>query len=208
MKLYYSETLNPRKACAVARYLNSPVEFIHINLAKGEHQTPAYRSLNPNAKVPLLVDGEKRLWEANAIMCYLADKAGSDIWPKDDRLIEVMRWLSWDMQHFTKHAGMLYFQYLIKPHLGMGDPDAAAVEEAAGFFKRFAAILDDHLSGRDYLVGDRLSVADFATAITLPYAEDAHLPLEDFPHIRKWRARLNELDAWRNPFPKPAAIAA
>jgi glutathione S-transferase len=52
MKLYYSDTTNPRKACAVARYLNSPVEFVHIDLAKGEHKTPDYLAINPNGKVP------------------------------------------------------------------------------------------------------------------------------------------------------------
>lgn len=51
------------------------------------------------------------------------------------------------------------------------------------------------------LVGEALSVADFAVAITLPYAQQARLPLEGFPEIRRWHARLNELEAWREPFP-------
>ena len=68
MKLYYSDTLNPRKACAVARHLKLPVEFIHVTLEKGEHRTPEFRAMNPNAKVPVLVDGELVLWESNAIM--------------------------------------------------------------------------------------------------------------------------------------------
>ena len=84
MKLYYSDTLNPRKACAVARYLNSPVEFVHVDLAKGEHKTPDYLAINPNGKVPALTDGDLKIWESNAIMCHLARKAGSDLWPRDD----------------------------------------------------------------------------------------------------------------------------
>src|SRR3954462_9511039 len=70
MKLYYADTLNPRKACAVARYLNSPVEFVHVDLRKGEHKTPAFLAINPNGKVPAFSDGDLKLWEANAIMCY------------------------------------------------------------------------------------------------------------------------------------------
>jgi glutathione S-transferase len=50
MKLYYFETINPQKACAVARYLNSPVEFIRVDLGKGENRTPQYLAVNPTAR--------------------------------------------------------------------------------------------------------------------------------------------------------------
>ena len=83
MKLYYFETINPRKACAVAKYLESPVEFVRIDLAKGEHKTPAFLAVNPNGKVPAFEDGGTKIWEANAIMCHLARIAKSDLWPTD-----------------------------------------------------------------------------------------------------------------------------
>ena len=207
MKLYYAETTNPRKACVVAKYLGSPVEFVHVDLRKGENRTPEFLALNPNGKVPVLEIGGGSLWEANAIMCYLARIAGSDLWPNDDRQIEVMRWLSWDSQHFTRHAGSLYFQHIIKPAFGMGGPDPAVVEEATGFVKRFAAVLNNHLSGRDYLVGDGLTVADFAVAITLPYAERARIPLAGFTEIERWHGRLSKLPAWLEPFPTARAAA-
>jgi glutathione S-transferase len=207
MKLYYAETTNPRKACVVAKHLNSPVEFVHVDLRKGENRTPEFLALNRNGKVPVLETGGGSLWESNAIMCYLARIAESDLWPNDDRQIEVMRWLSWDSQHFTRHAGSLYFQHIIKPAFGMGGPDPAVVEEATGFVKRFAAVLNDHLSGRDYLVGNGLTVADFAVAITLPYAERARIPLAEFPEIERWHGRLSELAAWVEPFPATRAAA-
>ena len=75
MNLYYYETLNPRKACAVARYLNLPVEFVRVDLTRGEQKTPEFLALNPNGKVPVLRDGDWSVWEANAIMCYLSDEA-------------------------------------------------------------------------------------------------------------------------------------
>ena len=81
MKLYYFDVLNPRKACAVARYLNAPIEYVYLDPAKGEHKTPQYLAINPNGKVPALTDGDLKLWESNAIMCHLAQKAGSDLWP-------------------------------------------------------------------------------------------------------------------------------
>jgi glutathione S-transferase len=201
MKLYYCETVNPRKACAVARYLNSPVEFVRINLAKGEHKTPEFLAINPNGKVPVLQDGDMTLWEANAIMCYLSDKADAKLWPHDARQIEVMRWLSWDAHHFTRHTGTLYFENIIRPVIGMGAPDAEAVKGATDAFMASAAILEAHLGERDFLVGDALTVADFATAVTLPYAAAAKIPLAEFPAIRRWHARLQELPAWREPFP-------
>ena len=207
MKLYYAKVLNPRKACVVAKYLNAPVEFVHIDLAKGQNKTPEFLALNPNGKVPVLDTGGGSLWEANAIMCYLARAAGSDLGPDDDRQIEVMRWLSWDSWHFTRHAGALYFEHIIKPAFGIGAPDPAVVEEASGFFRRFAAVLNDHLRGRACLVGDALTVADFATAISLPYAERARIPLAEFPEIERWHGRLSELPAWLDPFPTVRAAA-
>jgi glutathione S-transferase len=184
------------------------VEFVRVDLAKGEHKAPAYLAINPNGKVPALTDGDTRLWESNAIMAYLARAAGSDLCPRDDRQIEVTRWLSWNADHFTRHAGSLYFQHIIKPRFGLGGTDAKAVEEATGFFRQFAKVLDGHLQDRKYLLGDTLTIADFAVAITLPYAATAKIPVADYPAIERWHARLDELPAWRQPFPEAKAAAA
>jgi glutathione S-transferase len=208
VKLYYFESMNPRKACAVAKHLGSPVEYVRIDLAKGENKMPGYLAVNPNGKVPALTDGDRLLWESNAIMGHLARAARSDLWPGDDRQIELVRWLSWDACHFTRHGATLVFQNIIKPRFLGASPDAAAAEEAAGFFRRFAAVLDTHLAGRRYVLGDTLTIADFALAGTLPYAEAARIPVDGFNAIDRWHARLNELPAWREPFPAPRAAAA
>jgi glutathione S-transferase len=208
MKLYYFETLNPRKACAVARYLQAPVEFVRVDLSRGEHKSAAFLAINPNGKVPALVDDGVRLWEANAIMCYLAKAAGSELWPSDPAgQIELIRWLSWNSEHFTRHAGTLYFQHLIRPRFLAQPPEAKAIEDATEFFKQFAAVLNDHLRGKKYLLGDRLTVADFAVAVTLPYAEAAQIPVAGFVEIERWHARLQELPAWQQPFPERASAA-
>lgn len=208
MKLFYAETLNPRKVCAVARYLNAPVDYIHIDLGKGENRTPEFLAINPNGKVPALKDGDVTLWESNAIMCHLARAANSDLLPPAEDQIEFIRWLSWNAEHFTRHTGTLYFQHIIKPALGLGAPDEAAVNEATGFFRRFAKVLNDHLRGRRYLLGDRLTIADFAAAVALPYADRARIPVAEFPEIERWHGRLNELPAWRDPFPHRQMQAA
>ena len=209
MKLYYFETINPQKACAVAKYLNSPVEFVRVDLSKGQHKSPDYLAINPNGKVPTLVDGETRIWESNAIMCHLARKAKSDLWPIDPaKQIEVLKWLSWNSEHFTRHAGTLYFNYVIKPKFNLGEIDNKAVEEATGFLRLFGAVLDDQLAGKTFLLGDHLTVADFAVSVTLPYAETIRLPFENFGNIARWKSQLAEIPAWREPFPKAQAQAA
>ncbi|MBV9539331.1 MAG: glutathione S-transferase family protein [Acidisphaera sp.] len=208
MKLYYSDVLMPRKACAVAQYLRSPVDYIYLDLIKGEHKTADYLALNPNGKVPTLVDGDRAFWESDVIMCHLSDRAGADLWPHDDRQLEVLRWLSWAAQHYARCGGALYFEGVIKARFGIGEPDASVVDEEIAHFRRFSAVLDAHLDGRTWLVGDRLSVADFAVAVALPYAEPARMPLAEFPHVARWHDRLSELPAWREPFPQRATTSA
>ena len=202
MKLYFSETPNPQKACAVAKQLNVPVEFVRIDLSKGEHKHPDFLAVNPNGKTPALQDGETRLWEAHAIMAYLAHKSGSDMWPDDpEEQIDVLKWLNWDTAHFSRHAGRLWFQRFLKPLMGAGDPDEAEIKEATAFFLQFAAVLEDHLSDREYVACDRLTIADFGVGTFMPRSQEAGLPMEEFPNINRWSDTLNGLEAWRNPWP-------
>ena len=104
---------------------------MRIDLTKGEHKSPEFLAVNPNDKVPALQDGDTSLWESHAIMVYIAQLAGSDLWPQDKALhIEVLKWFMWDVAHFSRHASTLYFQNYIKPAFGMGEPDADLIEEA------------------------------------------------------------------------------
>jgi len=207
MKLYWSDVLVPRKACAVAKYLESPVEYAYVDLGRGEQRSADYLALNPNGKVPTLVDDERVLWEADAIMCYLAGRCDSDLWPQDARQVEVIRWFSWDLQHFTAHAGALYFEYVIKSRFHLGEADPAEAKRATEEWCRSATVLDNHLRDRRWLVGDSITLADFAVAVALPHAEHARIPLKAYPAIARWHARMNEIDAWREPFPTLAVAA-
>lgn len=206
--LYYSDVLMPRKACAFARHVGADIDYRYLDLGKGEHKAPDYLAINPNGKVPTLVEHDRTLWEANAIMALLARRLAPDYLPLDDRLIEVQRWLSWDSQHFTRHGGSLYFEHVIRAKFGMGEPDADAVAEATGHFRTHAAVLDGHLDGRQWLVGDAPTIADFAVAVTLPYAAQAHIPVEDYPAVSRWHERMMALDGWSDPFPARVAEPA
>jgi glutathione S-transferase len=147
MKLYYSDVLMPRKACAVARYLKAPVEFVYLDLGKGEHKKPNYLALNPNGKVPTLVDGERTVWEADAILCTLAQKMKSDLWPQDGRQADILRWLSWNAYQFDPGGSALYFEYVIKPRFNIGPADPAEVEKATATFRSYGKILRPRMAG-------------------------------------------------------------
>lgn len=201
MRLYYSDILSAARACAVAKYLNAPVSYVYLDFAHGDQQKADYLAINPNGKVPTLVKGERITWEADAVICQLSEDMGADLWPHDARQIEITRWFSWNQQHFTRAGGALYFENIVKKRFGIGAPDPAVVEEALGEFRRWAAVLNEHLKGRTWLVGDRITVADFSVAMVLPFAEEARLPLGEFANICRWHGRMNEIESWREPFP-------
>jgi glutathione S-transferase len=201
MQLYYSDILSSWRACAVARHLKAPISYIYLDIAKGDQQKPDYLTINPNGKVPTLVSGTRITWEADAVICRLSDDFDAGLWPHDDRQLEIVRWFSWNMQHFTRAGGTLYFENIIKRRFGIGAPDDAVVDEALVDFRRYAAVLNDHLADRKWLVGDSLTVADFSVAMTLPFAREAQLPLDEFIAVRRWHDRLNEMESWRDPFP-------
>jgi glutathione S-transferase len=206
MELYYYEVSNPRKACAVAKHLHLPVEFVHVDLGANEQHRPEYLAINPNAKVPTLVDGNNTVWESSAIMMYLAQQANSDLWPTDRvAQVQVVQWLSWDAAHFSRHAGTLFFEHVVKQRFGIGAPDPAEVDSALESVRRFGAVLDRHLEGRSFVVNDRLSIADFSLAgqISLPgEATMAHyVPQGEFRQIERWVEALARIPAWKSPWP-------
>jgi glutathione S-transferase len=201
MKLYYFLTPNARKACAVARHLGLKPEYRFVDLGKGEQRAPEFLAINPNGRVPALEDDGRIVWESNAIMYYLARKAGSELWPRDDRELDVIRWLSWDLAHFTRHTGTLFYEGVVKPQIGLGEPTQDILKDALDMFRRNAPVLDAHLAGRSWVVGNALTVADFALASYLPEAPQSGVPLAEFPNINRWHRALSELPAWAEPFP-------
>lgn len=207
MLLYYFETMNPRKVCTTAKYLGIELDYVKLDPARGEHMLPEHLARNPNGKVPVLIDGDRVLWESAAIMTHLALKAESDLFPVRDtqRLVDVMRWVSWDAFHFASHGGAMYFERVIKPRLMGASPDLSVIEKRMPLWQRSAQVIDAHLAGRSYLVGERLSIADFCASVLLTQAEEIGLPLAPFPNLRRWYEALMELDAYRDPWPQQAS---
>jgi glutathione S-transferase len=177
----YAVPPSPRafKAIAVANHLGLDVTIRPLDFFKGEHKTPEYAALNPNMLMPTLKDGDFVLWESNAIMQYLAGKKPqSGLLPTDERgRLDVTRWQFWDLAHWDPAVAALLIETFVKPKiLGSNDIDEAAIVRGTEQFNRAAAVLDGHLKGRNYIVGDALTLADFAIGAPLNYAGQGCFP--------------------------------
>lgn len=193
---YHPGSSNCRKCSAVLDLLGVDADRRVVDLPGGEHMRPAYLAINPNGRVPTLVDGNRSIWESNAIVIYLAEQAANELWPEDDRRLDVLKWMFWEQGHLMYAAGMPFFQRVVKPMLGLGEADEQRVAEALGTFRRLVGVLDAHLDGRAFLVGGTLTLADLAVAGNFSYADASGLPLADFAHVTRWLARLDEIPAW------------
>jgi glutathione S-transferase len=199
MKLFYSKNLNPRVAVAVARHLDSKLEYVRAS-PQAPNEVAAFRLMNPNTLVPVLLEDDRALWETDAIACRLSKLADSDFWRVGDAQPEMIKWISWGTHHLTRAADVFYWWNVIVPTFSTERPASSVIDEALADFRRHAAVLEDTLADRDWLVDDAVSYADFRVATSLPFAEKARLPLGEFPRVRRWHDRLRDIDAWRAPF--------
>ncbi len=168
--------------------LNIPIEM--VNLQEGAHQSTEYLALNPNGKVPTLeFDDGSTLWESNVIMNRLASDAKSDLWPADMSRYEIMRWQFWEACHWTPACA----KYISRHLFNNESVDMAAADTD---FHRFAKVLDDHLNGRDWLVGESMTNADIAVSQILCYREPCQYPVADYANINRWINTIEATDAW------------
>jgi glutathione S-transferase len=199
MKLYFSRNYNPRLAVAVARHLDAPVTYeFAAPMAPG--QAAHFRPLNPNLLLPILQEGAHTLWEADAIACRLSQLVKSEFWRTGPALPDMIRWISWAHGNFVAGCDKVHFEHVTKQRYSLGPIDPAVVAEGLHQFHKSATILQDHLTGRKWLLGDDLSYADFRMACVLPYAEIGRLPMAEYPGLQRWYAQLDAIPAWRDPF--------
>lgn len=200
MKLYYHPASpNGRRAIVTLRQLKLEAEEIVVNFGP-DLASAEYTKLNPNQKIPTLVDGDFVLWESNAIMQYLATlKPEAGLLPKDEKKrADVLRWQCWNMTHFAPAVGTFNWENLLRKMFGGGEPDAAKLAQAEKELTRFGTVLEQQLTGRRYVTGDTLTVADLSLACTMMYRVPARVPLEPFPQIRRFMESIEALDAWQS----------
>ncbi|HEX8796831.1 MAG TPA: glutathione S-transferase family protein [Polyangiaceae bacterium] len=205
MKLYMNAmSPNVRRVRLTAAVLGLQLEEKKLDFAKGEHKNPEYLALNANGAVPTLVDGDFVLTESRAIMQYLASKKPeSGLLPKDEQArADVTRWQFWDSSHFSPQLGTFTFEKLIKGMMGMGEPDQRKLDDALAGFRRFAAVLNKRLEGKQFVVGNALTIADLTIASSLMYAKQTDVPVGEFPHVQSLFNRISDTDAWKKTGPQ------
>jgi glutathione S-transferase len=187
------------KVIALANHLGLECDLRMVHLFKGEQAAPEFAALNPNKRMPVLEDDGFVLWESNAILQYLAaKKPESRLWPADAKgQADVVRWLSWEGAHWTPACAPIIFERVVKQLAGLGEPNAAEIAKAEPEFAKFAEVLNGHLKGRKWLLGNDLTIADFSVGAPLIMAEAARLPLADYPEIARWYKGLAALPAWQ-----------
>jgi glutathione S-transferase len=208
MKLYlFPPSPNVRKVNAVISHLGiHDIDREIVNLAKGEQRLPAFLAINPMGKLPALDAGDGLLlWESNAICQFLCEgRGGTSFYPRDCRArADIARWLFWDASAWSQATDILTGENVRKPMLGIGDPDAASVLRGEERFRPLARLLNDQLAGRPFLVGNAVTLADFVVGGSATYMDRGRFPMADFPHLRAWWARLNQIEAWVGSTPSP-----
>jgi len=199
MKLY-NASLSPNalRVRAVARELGIELEIVDVDLRKGENKTASYLAMNPNGKVPVLVDDDLVLWESRAINAYLASlRPERGLYPADLKKRAIIdQWSYWQAIHLSPAVQRVVFERFLKPMFGMGDPDEKAIEGSLKEVDQFLPVLDSNLAGREWVAG-HLSIADFAMASTFVYRKGARMTLANAPNVAAWIERIEARPSWQ-----------
>ena len=193
MILYHSPySFNARRCVATVRQLGLDVELREVDLGKGAHHDPSFAAMNPNRKVPVLVDGDLVLWESVAIVQYLAEQRPGTLLPSTPAgRADALRWQAWTLSRFNAATGVFLFENLIKSFFGMGPADAARLAATTPEVLACFDILERQLAAQPYLCGDNVSVADMTLYPTFEQAAHIGLPgVEDRPALQAWIARM------------------
>jgi GST-like protein len=197
IKFYFNPAPNPAKIALFLEEASLPYEIIPVDTRKGEQFRPDFLALNPNAKVPAIVDGDVLVFDSNAILLYLAEKTGRflpDNGPKQRG--ELLSWLMFIGTGLGPYSGQaVHFRHYAPKGLDY------AMSRYQYEARRHYAILDARLANREFLLGASYTIVDMAAwgwARLVPYilGEDAW---SEFPNLKRW---LNDISA------RPAAIRA
>lgn len=186
---YFHPTPNPAKIALFLEESGLPYELIPVDTSKGEQHTPAFRRINPNGKVPAIVDTdgpggrEARVFDSTAILIYLAEKTGGFLGAPADRP-ELLSWLLFIASGLGPFSGQaVHFQFAAPEGLDY------AVTRYRREAERHYQVLNDHLEGREFIVGDTYTIADMSAWGWLDRAarvrKGADDPLEPFPNLKR-----------------------
>lgn len=190
--LYTWRTPNGRKVPILLAELGLPHRLHLVDLGKHEQQAPAFLAINPNGKIPALVDSEGAdgetvtIFESGAILEYLADKTGRFLPRQPARRAEVMSWLFWQVGG----PGPTFGRLNSLGHASGGGRRDEQYQKAVDEARRLVGVLDGRLRGRDFIAGE-YSIADIACyPWFVEVAEQHGMVIEDAEHVAAWMARL------------------
>ena len=190
VKLHWYWSTNPQKIRLALEELGIDYELVEVNLRKGEHHTPEFRTISPRGKVPVLTIDGTTLWESGAILTYLGIRHGGKLWPESAaQLATALNLLYLESAAFQDQASVFFFNRVILPMAGKPGDDAR-LAKAGKKIAPLLGLIQDILGAQDYLLGD-FSLVDCAFAPWLPV-----LDLDEFPALHAWRARLRGRSSW------------
>jgi len=204
----FAQSGNAYKAALALELAGADWSPRFVDYFGGETRTAAFRAVNVMGEVPLLEHDGRSLVQSGVILDYLAGTLARFGARDDDERREVLRWMFWDNHKLTSYTATYRFMRTFAPN-----PDPAVVAE---FGKRAQAawgVLDTHLAGRAWIVGDRVTIADLSCCGYLYFADELGVDWNGYPNVRDWLARLAALPGWRHPYdlmpghPLPAASA-
>ena len=186
--LYTASTPNGWKVSVLLEEIGMPYTVHPISLQKNDQKTPAFLKLNPNGRIPAIVDranGDLTIFESGAIMLYLCEKSGSKLLPKDDKgKAHVTQWLMFQMSGIGPMMGQanVFFRYFpekIQP----------AIDRYQKECRRLFEVLETQLEGRDYLC-DEYSIADIANWSWVRIHKWPGIDVTGLPRLQAWLARI------------------
>lgn len=188
--LYTWPTPNGFKVSILLEELGLPYNVIPVDIGKGAQFDPEYLKLNPNNKMPTIVDSEGpdgkpyTVMESGAILIYLADKHGKFLPKGGEARYDVLQWLMWQMGGIGPMLGQAHHFLQYAP-----EKIEYAMNRYSNEANRLYGVLNKRLKGRDYVAGD-YSIADMAIMPWLRYPDRQGVDIEQYPEVKRWRESL------------------
>jgi glutathione S-transferase len=198
VKLYcFGESGNSYKAALAMELAGIDWEPVFVDFFNGEARSDAYKDINPMGEAPVLVDGDMSLSQSGAIQDWIVEKTGK-FWSDDPaERREILRWQFWDNHKGSSQFGVTRFlmNFLPEKHR-----NADVIAFMQGRCKAALGVLEAELATRDWLVGDRLTMADISCCAYLYYPEPFGFERADYPAISAWLDRISETPGWKHPY--------
>ncbi|KUF11245.1 glutathione S-transferase family protein [Pseudoponticoccus marisrubri] len=198
IKLYcFGESGHSYKAALALELAGLDWKPVKVDFFNGATRAPEYRAeVNAMGECPVLVDGAMTLTQSGVIQQYLSDTYGHFGGTEAQRY-EILRWVIWDNQKLSGMAGPCRFLMNFLPEKKR---PAEVIAFMQGRLKGTYAILDAHLEGRDWIVGDAPTNADLTCCGYLFYDEPFGFDRAAFPQIDRWLSNIQALDGWKHPY--------